>query len=84
MKIVDKINASVAAGKTFFSFEFFPPRTEEVRCSSQLCVLANNDAVSCRLCSRGAVTADEQHRCRQRRQDAAPPPPPPLTHNAPS
>jgi len=29
MKIVDKINKSIADGKTFFSFEFFPPRTEE-------------------------------------------------------
>ncbi len=31
MKIIDKINASIAAKETFFSFEFFPPRTEEVR-----------------------------------------------------
>jgi methylenetetrahydrofolate reductase (NADPH) len=30
MKIIDKINASIKDGKTFFSFEFFPPRTEEV------------------------------------------------------
>ncbi|GMH43579.1 hypothetical protein BSKO_11501 [Bryopsis sp. KO-2023] len=29
MKISDKINASIAEGKTFFSFEFFPPRTDE-------------------------------------------------------
>lgn len=26
MKIIDKINANVKEGKTFFSFEFFPPR----------------------------------------------------------
>lgn len=30
MKIVDKINTNVKEGKTFFSFEYFPPRTEEV------------------------------------------------------
>jgi 5,10-methylenetetrahydrofolate reductase len=30
MKIVDKINDSVKDGRTFFSFEYFPPRTEEV------------------------------------------------------
>ena len=30
MKIVDKIKASMDAGETFFSFEYFPPRTEEV------------------------------------------------------
>ncbi|WIA22217.1 hypothetical protein OEZ85_004547 [Tetradesmus obliquus] len=29
MKIVDKINANIKEGKTFFSFEYFPPRTEE-------------------------------------------------------
>eukprot|EP00882_Tetradesmus_deserticola_P021502 GHRQ01023275.1.p2 GENE.GHRQ01023275.1~~GHRQ01023275.1.p2 ORF type:complete len:259 (+),score=110.45 GHRQ01023275.1:82-777(+) len=29
MKIVDKINANIQEGKTFFSFEYFPPRTEE-------------------------------------------------------
>jgi methylenetetrahydrofolate reductase (NADPH) len=31
MKVIDKINERIADGKTFFSFEFFPPRTEEVR-----------------------------------------------------
>ena len=30
MKVVDKMNESIKAGRTFFSFEFFPPRTEEV------------------------------------------------------
>ena len=30
MKIVDKMNESIKAGRPFFSFEFFPPRTEEV------------------------------------------------------
>lgn len=30
MKVADKMNASIKAGKTFFSFEFFPPRTDEV------------------------------------------------------
>jgi len=30
MKIVDKMKAASAEGKTFFSFEYFPPRTEEV------------------------------------------------------
>jgi len=29
MKISEKMNAAIAAGKTFFSFEFFPPRTDE-------------------------------------------------------
>jgi len=29
MKIVDKINEKIAAGETFFSFEYFPPKTEE-------------------------------------------------------
>lgn len=29
MKIIDKINAKIAAGETFYSFEFFPPRTDE-------------------------------------------------------
>ncbi|CAL5228752.1 g11938 [Coccomyxa viridis] len=29
MKVVDKMNESIKAGKTFFSFEFFPPRTDE-------------------------------------------------------
>ena len=31
MKVVDKMRRSMAEGKTFYSFEFFPPRTEEVR-----------------------------------------------------
>lgn len=31
MKIIDKINQKLKEGKTFYSFEFFPPRTEEVR-----------------------------------------------------
>ena len=31
MKIIDKMNASIKEGRPFFSFEFFPPRTEEVR-----------------------------------------------------
>ncbi len=30
MKVIDKMNASIKEGKPFFSFEFFPPRTEEV------------------------------------------------------
>lgn len=30
MKVVDKMNVAQKAGETFFSFEFFPPRTEEV------------------------------------------------------
>jgi 5,10-methylenetetrahydrofolate reductase len=29
MKIIDKINERIASGKPFFSFEYFPPRTEE-------------------------------------------------------
>lgn len=28
-KIIDKLNAKIAEGKTFFSFEYFPPKTEE-------------------------------------------------------
>lgn len=31
MKIVDKVNQKIKDGQQFFSFEFFPPRTEEVR-----------------------------------------------------
>ena len=30
MKIIDRMNESIASGKTFYSFEFFPPRTDEV------------------------------------------------------
>lgn len=29
MKIIDKINAKVDAGEKFFSFEYFPPKTDE-------------------------------------------------------
>ena len=29
MKIVDKINEKLDAGEKFFSFEYFPPKTEE-------------------------------------------------------
>ena len=37
MKVVDKMSASIREGKTFFSFEFFPPRTDEVsRCVAEL------------------------------------------------
>ena len=31
MRISDKIQAAIDAKETFFSFEYFPPRTEEVR-----------------------------------------------------
>jgi hypothetical protein len=30
MKIIEKVNQKIKEGRTFFSFEFFPPRTEEV------------------------------------------------------
>jgi len=30
MKIIDKMQQQIDNGKTFFSFEFFPPRTDEV------------------------------------------------------
>jgi hypothetical protein len=30
MKVSDKVHARMAEGKPFFSFEYFPPRTEEV------------------------------------------------------
>ena len=30
VKIIDKVNEKIAEGKPFFSFEYFPPRTEEV------------------------------------------------------
>ena len=30
MKIIDKVNEKLKKGEPFFSFEFFPPRTEEV------------------------------------------------------
>lgn len=29
MKIIDKINQKVDEGTTFYSFEYFPPKTEE-------------------------------------------------------
>ena len=29
MKIIDIINAKIEAGETFFSFEYFPPKTDE-------------------------------------------------------
>mmetsp|Transcript_2169 Transcript_2169/g.5508 ORF Transcript_2169/g.5508 Transcript_2169/m.5508 type:complete len:592 (-) Transcript_2169:476-2251(-) len=29
MKIIDKINAKIASGEKFFSFEYFPPRTDD-------------------------------------------------------
>ena len=31
MKVADKMREAAATGKPFFSFEFFPPRTDEVR-----------------------------------------------------
>lgn len=31
MKIIDKVNEKIAKGEPFFSFEYFPPRTPEVR-----------------------------------------------------
>lgn len=30
MKVVDKVQAKIKEGTQFFSFEFFPPRTDEV------------------------------------------------------
>jgi hypothetical protein len=40
MKIIDKINANIKEGKTFFSFEFFPPsesfRQQQTSPGSQL------------------------------------------------
>ena len=36
MKVVDKMNGSISEGKTFFSFEFFPPRTDEVSIAAEL------------------------------------------------
>ena len=30
MKVVDKMNSSIQQHRPFFSFEFFPPRTDEV------------------------------------------------------
>ena len=29
MKIIDKINEAVSQDKTFFSFEYFPPKTDD-------------------------------------------------------
>ena len=37
MKVVDKMNAGIQQGRPFFSFEFFPPRTDEVRRSRKRC-----------------------------------------------
>lgn len=28
-RIIDKLNAKIGAGELFFSFEYFPPKTEE-------------------------------------------------------
>lgn len=28
-KIIDRINEKIAAGETFYSFEYFPPKTDE-------------------------------------------------------
>jgi hypothetical protein len=39
MKIIDKVNEKLKKGETFFSFEFFPPRTEEVRTGATLVAL---------------------------------------------
>jgi len=36
MKIVDKMRKATEEGTKFYSFEFFPPRTDEV------CILADN------------------------------------------
>jgi 5,10-methylenetetrahydrofolate reductase len=38
MKIADKMREAAASGKPFFSFEFFPPRTDEV----QACCFVND------------------------------------------
>jgi methylenetetrahydrofolate reductase (NADPH) len=29
MKIIDKINSKISENQTFFSFEYFPPKTEK-------------------------------------------------------
>jgi len=42
MKVIDKINEHVAKGQNFFSFEFFPPKTEEVRPGSVSWVIEFN------------------------------------------
>ena len=56
MKIVDKINAAIAAKQTFFSFEYFPPRTEEVReGGNRACGRAAS--MPCRVGAAGAPTA---------------------------
>lgn len=38
MRIIHKVAECIAKGQNFFSFEFFPPKTEEVGCVC--CVLA--------------------------------------------
>ena len=38
MKIIDKMQQHIDNGKTFFSFEFFPPRTDEVRIEAPECL----------------------------------------------
>jgi len=38
MKIIDKMQQQIDNGKTFFSFEFFPPRTDEVRIELSECL----------------------------------------------
>ena len=36
MKIIDKVNEKIAKGEPFFSFEYFPPRTPEVRAAGPI------------------------------------------------
>jgi hypothetical protein len=56
MKIADKMNDSIKAGKTFFSFEFFPPRTAEVNPTTCFCdVLSLPD--QCRVPAHGSRLA---------------------------
>jgi hypothetical protein len=34
MKIIDKINAAIEEKRTMFSFEYFPPKTDEGKAAS--------------------------------------------------
>lgn len=61
MKVVDKMNAAQKAGESFFSFEFFPPRTEEgvENLFDRMDRMATHDPTFCDITwGAGGTTAD--------------------------
>ncbi len=59
MKLADKMREVAATGKPFFSFEFFPPRTEEVRQNTSFSISLAINAAFARV---EDVTPDTLHR----------------------